>query len=152
LLKQGKLLKNKFFLIITTIMFSCTSNNDHPHFSRTLSDLKPLNGHWYLYQKIIPEIKSRDSIYPIDSSTYQGKRITIDVEKMLFSMELYPYNALVSKYRMIISQDSLKVKAGAFHEGEPIYKNSFTFMLSENTEHLRIYNIDEKGLEIYHKR
>ena len=132
-------------------MCGCGLQDEAPRFNRTLLDLKLLNGQWYLYQKIITELKSRDSIYPIDSTTYQGKRITIDVEKMLFSSELYPYNTLVSKYRMIISQDSLKVKAGAFRRGEPLYKNAFTFMISEDAKHLRIHNIEEKDIEIYHK-
>lgn len=133
-------------------MYACGIKEESPRFQRILTDSKLLNGNWYLYQKIIPEVNSRDSIFPIDSVTFQGKRIIIDVEKMLFSIELYPYNAVVSKYRMIIFQDSLKVKSGAFQNGEPLYKNAFTFMLSKNAEHLRIHNIDAKEIEVYHKR
>jgi hypothetical protein len=117
-----------------------------------LTDQQQLNGKWYLHQKIIPKINTRDSIFQIDSTTYQGKRITIDVENMLFSGELYPYNAMVSKYRMVINGDSLKVKSGAIQNGDPIYKNSFTYMLSEDLQYLRIHKIDEKDIEIYHKR
>jgi hypothetical protein len=53
---------------------------------------------------------------------------------------------------MVINGDSLKVKSGAIQNGEPIYKNSFTYMLSEDLQYLRIHKIDEKDIEIYHKR
>lgn len=144
--------RNTFFLVITTIIFSCSSQNDRPHFKRTTSDSNTLNGHWYLIEKIIPEINSRDSIFSIDTSSYQGKKITIDVRKMLFSSELYPYNSVPSKYRMVITHDSLKVRSGAFQNGKALYKNSFTFMLSDDAKHLRIYHINENEIEIYFKR
>lgn len=133
-------------------MCSCGSQNDRPHFTRSIIDTKGLNGHWYLYEKIIPEINNRDSVLSIDSASYQGKRITIDVGKMLFSSELYPYSSVASKYRMIIAQDSLKVRSGAFQNGKPLYKNIFTLMLSDDAKHLRIYHTNEKEIEIYYKR
>ncbi|MBT6128127.1 MAG: hypothetical protein HOH47_05980 [Flavobacteriaceae bacterium] len=145
-------MEKKFLLILLVLIWSCHTPNRDPKFNRTFTDQQQLNGKWYLHQKIIPKINTRDSIFQIDSTTYQGKRITIDVENMLFSGELYPYNAMVSKYRMVINGDSLKVKSGAIQNGEPIYKNSFTYMLSEDLQYLRIHKIDEKDIEIYHKR
>ena len=77
-------MEKKFLLILLVLIWSCHTPNRDPKFNRTLTDQQQLNGKWYLHQKIIPKINTRDSIFQIDSTTYQGKRITIDVENMLF--------------------------------------------------------------------
>jgi hypothetical protein len=148
----NKLICRKFFLTTLVAVYSCANQGESPQFTRVLKDQDLLNGKWYLYQKIIPEIKTIDSIYPIDSTSYRGNRLNIDTEKMLFSVQSYPYNIRVSKYRMLISQDTIKIKSGAFQKGMPMFKNSYTFMISKDAKHLRVFDLKENNLEIYHKR
>jgi len=133
-------------------MLGCGTSSDGPQFNKIIIDQNQLNGKWYLYQKIIPNVNTKDSLFLIDSTSYQGKRFTFDLNEMLFSSELYPYTSDFSRYRMSISTDTIKVRSGAFENGIPILKNTYTFMISDDADYLRVYDLKEKNIEIYHNR
>lgn len=143
--------KKKLFIVFVIIQ-SCGPSSDGPRFDEVLFDKEDLNGQWYLYQKIIPKMDSKDSIFPIDSTSYTGERFTIDIDNMLFKREQYPFNISTSKYRMILSGDTVKLKSGAFQNGKPLYKEAFKLSVSKDFKHLRVYNLNEKDVSMYHKR
>jgi hypothetical protein len=140
------------FAVFAVLIYGCGLSSDGPRFNTILTDKEHLNGQWYLYQKIIPKTDSKDIIFPIDSMSFDGERFTIDIDNMLFKREKYPFNFSVSKYRMIISGDTLKLKSGAFQNGKPLYKETLKLSISEDFNHLRVYNLNEKEISMYHKR
>ena len=145
------MLKNVFsILVIILIVFnSCDSSSNRNFINKNENYL---GGDWELKKIEILDNNQKKIFFSIDSTNFNFKILNIDTKKMLFHLKSYPFSQFEPKYRILINNDTIKLKSGAIMNGQILFKNIYIFGMTKDNMYLRLKDLKEKKAMIFSKK
>lgn len=137
---------NIFLASIFYICFAC-NNNSSPKF--IVSDMNNLRGNWILTEIGVSDKKN--SFFSVDSSNYNFKKLSINIDKMNFHLTSYPFKNFEPSFPISISNDTIFILSGTTIDNKLVMlkKNTLLYKLSEDHKFLQLQNRDDKIIMIF---
>lgn len=131
---------------IFLIFFNCNNKSSKNFF---ISDMSNLNGNWILNE--LGSFDKKNTFFLVDSTNYNFKKLSIDIDKMNFHLTSYPFKNFEPSFPISISKDTIFILSGTTIDNKLVMlkKNTFLYKLSEDNELLQLQNLDDKIIMIF---
>ena len=131
---------------IFLIFFTCNNKSSKNFF---ISDKSNLNGNWILNE--LGSLDKKNTFFSVDSTNYNFKKLSIDIDKMNFHLTSYPFKNFEPSFPISISKDTIFILSGTTIDNKLVMlkKNTLLFKLSEDNELLQLQNQDDKIIMIF---
>ena len=145
------MLKSIFsILVLSLIVFNSCDSSSNLNFVNKNEDY--LGGDWELSKIGILDKNQKKTFFSVDSTNFNFKILNIDTKKMLFHLKSYPFSQFEPKYRILINNDTIKLKSGAIMNGQILFKNIFVFGMTNDNKYLELKDLKEKNIMIFSKK
>tara|TARA_B100001175_G_scaffold317514_1_gene334730 strand:+ start:634 stop:1071 length:438 start_codon:yes stop_codon:yes gene_type:complete len=144
-------LKKDFsILVVILIVFNSCDSSSNMNFINKNENY--LGGDWELKKIEILDNNQKKIFFSIDSTNFNFKILNIDTKKMLFHLKSYPFSQFEPKYRILINNDTIKLKSGAIMNGQILFKNIYIFGMTKDNKYLKLKDLKEKKAMIFSKK
>ena len=142
---------NKFYILfvyIIYVFFSCNSESKPEFF---ISDMNNLQGNWTL--KEVGVNNKKNSVFKVDSTNSNFKKLSIDIDKMNFHLTTYPFENFEPAFPISIDHDTIFLLSGTTIDNKLVMlkKNTILFKFSSDHGFLKLFNLEEKSFMIFSK-
>ncbi len=145
------MLKKDFsILVVILIVFNSCDSSSNMNFINKNENY--LGGDWELKKIEILDNNQKKIFFSIDSTNFNFKILNIDTKKMLFHLKSYPFSQFEPKYRILINNDTIKLKSGAIMNGQILFKNIYIFGMTKDNKYLKLKDLKEKKAMIFSKK
>jgi hypothetical protein len=137
---------NILIILIFYFFFACNNKSDPKFF---ISDMSNLKGNWMLTE--IGLIDKKNTLFSVDSTNYNFKKLSIDIDKMNFHLTSYPFKNFEPSFPISISNDTIFILSGTTIDNELVMlkKNSFVYKFSDDHKLLQLLNLEDKIIMIF---
>ena len=138
---------NILIIPIFYIFFACDDKSVPKFF---LSDMSNLKGNWMLTE-IGAFDKKNNNLFSVDSTNYNFKKLSIDIDKMNFHLTSYPFKNFEPSFPISISKDTIFILSGTTIDNRIVMlkKNSFIYKFSVDHKLLQLINEEDKIIMIF---
>ena len=114
-----------------------------------ISDMSNLKGNWML--KEIGASDKKNTLFSVDSTNYNFKKLSIDIDKMNFHLTSYPFKNFEPSFPISISNDTIFILSGTTINKKLVMlkKNSFVYKFSYDHKLLQLINQEDKIIMIF---
>ena len=136
------------FINIFLLNLACNSKSN-PKFY--YSDIGNLHGNWKLNEIGLSEKKN--TFFPIDTINYNFKKLSIDLDKMIFHLTSYPFKNFEPSFPISVISDTIFLLSGTTIENKLVMlkKNTILYKFSEDHKFLHLQNLDDNTTMIFSK-
>ena len=108
-----------------------------------------LKGNWMLTE--IGAFDKKNNLFSVDSTNYNFKKLSINIDKMSFHLTSYPFKNFEPSFPISISNDTIFILSGTTIDNRLVMlkKNSFVYKFSDDHKLLQLLNHEDKIIMIF---
>ena len=137
---------NFIFSLILCVCFACNSRSNLKFIS---SDMNNLKGNWILTE--IGGFENKNNFFSVDSTSYNFKKLSINVDKMNFHLTSYPFSNFEPSFPISIVNDTIFLLSGTTIDNKLVMlkKNTIVYKFSGDLKFLQLQNLNDKSIMIF---
>ena len=142
-------MNRKINFIFSSILYVCFACNSQSNLKFAPSNMNNLEGNWILTE--IGSFDNKNNFFSVDSTNYNFKKLSIDIDKMNFHLTSYPFSNFEPSFPISIVKDTIFLLSGTTIDNKlfMLKKNTIIYKFSSDHKFLQLQNLNDKSIMIF---